>query len=225
MSWGDTPSLNIALLHRPYSGICEEAMNSDASAYAGQLARYIRDISTIRARTFDQFGCSPTRSWIAQKQAEHIAERERYRAESDKIPEIDCDAQPFKVGAMPAVFGKQRLQPDDPRLIESPAPVVHLHSTPRTVREVIEAVCRDLKQLPEEVLGGSRKRPLMLARRTTAYVLHKRGNSYPQIGSFLGGIDHSSIIHAVRQFDLHATDEMRAVAARYSVRPVVVDAA
>lgn len=84
----------------------------------------------------------------------------------------------------------------------------------RTASDVIAAVAYDFGLPAAALTLDLRHKPFMLARRTAAYVLVQRGNSTPRVGKWLG-VDHSSVIHALKQFELCATDKMRVVAARY----------
>lgn len=84
---------------------------------------------------------------------------------------------------------------------------------PVTPPEIVAAVSRALGEEPGPVLSPGREGRLMPARRTIAYVLHKRGNSYPRIARLMRRTDHSTPLHHVRQFDARATPYMRALAA------------
>ena len=87
--------------------------------------------------------------------------------------------------------------------------------TPRTSAEVIACVAAAFSLKPCALTESDRRfDEVCRARRVAAYVLWKRGSSYAQIGRWMNR-DHSTIIHAVRQYQAKATDEMREVAARY----------
>lgn len=86
-----------------------------------------------------------------------------------------------------------------------------------TSLDVISAVAYDFGITARRILSRDRTHLVMLARRTVCYVLHKRGSSYPQIGRWLG-IDHSSVIHAVREFERCAAPQMWTIAERYILR-------
>lgn len=66
-----------------------------------------------------------------------------------------------------------------------------------------ELILKRAKELfgvrPEDIVGPSRYSLYIPARFAVCTALSRRGWSYPQIGRFLGGRDHSSIIHAVRR--------------------------
>lgn len=88
---------------------------------------------------------------------------------------------------------------------------------PQTVQEVIAAIAKAFCFLPSQIVSDFRHGPLVRARQVTAYVLVKRGNSYGRVGVWMGR-DHSTIIHAVRQFEAKADDFMRAVAGTFIPR-------
>lgn len=53
-----------------------------------------------------------------------------------------------------------------------------------------------------DITGGSRKRNIVHARHIIAYELVKFfGKSYPEVGRLLGGLDHTSCIHAVKKIE------------------------
>lgn len=181
--------------------------------YVWHLARYIRDPSTIRARTIDLFGRAPDLKLISAT-IEAAAAYKKPRSENclGVKSVVKDDGSDFVVRGI--------RQPEPER--EPPAPIMVTiandqgqHEVPIvTWRDVVSAVARDFGFTFADLVGGCRLRPIMLARRTAAFVLHKRGSSFPQVGRWLG-VDHSTVIHAVRQFEQHATPDMWAVAERY----------
>ena len=68
---------------------------------------------------------------------------------------------------------------------------------------ILEMVCRDFKVTPKQVKSKSRKGNIKIARFITIYLLRKYGElpSLKEIGMFLGGRDHSTILHSLRQVD------------------------
>lgn len=69
-----------------------------------------------------------------------------------------------------------------------------------------------------EIKGKCRERPIVHIRHIACWLLHKHcttadGNSigYPRIGRFMGGRDHTTILHAVRR--VKSNPEMRSLAA------------
>lgn len=190
-----------------------------ALAYATYLARYIRDPSTIRARTIDHFGYAPSRekiaSLITRARAENDDLTEHYTGDRDNVED---DGRPFKVRAVP-------MPEPEP---SKPAPIIVHTPLGRPVEivtpsDIIAAIAFEMNVGVKDVLGGTRLKPIMLARRTAAYVLNKRGNSTKLVGRWLG-VDHSSVIHAVREFERRATPEMWAIAERYMPKPAECEA-
>lgn len=67
-----------------------------------------------------------------------------------------------------------------------------------TPQKVIDAVCKYFKVAPALVNGQSRKSELVVARQTLMYLLRKKvGLQLDEIGSLLGGRDHSTVIYGV----------------------------
>lgn len=94
-----------------------------------------------------------------------------------------------------------------------PAPCVFCPDA--SSEEIIEAIASDFGLTSADVVSQRRSRHLLPARYTAAYVLRKRGNSYPVTGHLLGGRDHSTAAHGVGRFEKTATPDMWAIAARY----------
>jgi hypothetical protein len=78
--------------------------------------------------------------------------------------------------------------------------------------EIIAAIASAFGLTADEITGGRRHNRLIPARQTTAYVLRGLGNSYRQVGVWLGGRDHSSVMEACRQFEARANAAMRELA-------------
>lgn len=202
-----------ALLHASESGVRDVDHDlSTAWTYAGELARYVRCPSTIRQYCIDRYGNAPPVEDIRELQEAHQASRERFRQASDAVGARSSDAfdfEPKRIGLWPHEEGyepQRKPEPDD-------TPIVLKRAL--TPREIIADIERAFNLDPGAITGGRRLRPISYARRTAAYVLHRRHNSSPQIARWLGGLNHTSILYAIKQFELHATPEMRRVAARY----------
>lgn len=68
----------------------------------------------------------------------------------------------------------------------------------RPVDEIIEVVGSIFGADPEAILSRNRSKAVALARQVVMYLLRTEENySYPQIGEFIGGRDHSTIIHGI----------------------------
>lgn len=79
----------------------------------------------------------------------------------------------------------------------------------------VRRLCAEAFGVEEHRLVGARRvREIAVPRQATYYVLRRRfpAMSYPQIGRFMGGRDHSTILHGIRRIEaLMARDpELRA---------------
>lgn len=208
------------VLHKSESGICEHRINSTAISYAGQLARYISNASTIRARVLEQYDLAPTIEHIRELQDASRRQRNKYREAWEALGERPEDHVEFRVGTfVRPERGRPVMAPYSPRVTNSDeqtsAEPHRPFTQPILPEDVIAGIAAEFNVSVADIKGPRKFRTIMLARRVAAYVLHKRGNSYPAIGARLGGRDHSSIIHAKREFEAKATPKMREVAARY----------
>lgn len=71
---------------------------------------------------------------------------------------------------------------------------------PITVDKILEATSAKYHLEIEEIVGASRRRPLVLARQVAMYVCRDMTDlSYPAIAEAFGGRDHTTVIHAVRK--------------------------
>ncbi len=69
-------------------------------------------------------------------------------------------------------------------------------------KRAVRRLCADAFGVEEHrLVGASRMREIVVARHATCYVLRARfpEMSFPWLGRFMGGRDHSTIINAVRQ--------------------------
>lgn len=87
------------------------------------------------------------------------------------------------------------------------APVAH--PTAATGKDLLRQIAREVGQRhgvsPTDILDGSRLRPVVRARQEVIWRLYSarhpdgtRRFSMPQIGAWLGGRDHTTILHAIR---------------------------
>jgi len=79
---------------------------------------------------------------------------------------------------------------------------------PYRIRSIILDVCRKHGVDPNDVMTASRMRPIVNCRNEIAWEIRNicaaDGNpifSFPQIGKYLGGRDHTTIIHAIRRHE------------------------
>lgn len=215
---GQVVALDVSLMHKANSGIDLTRIQLGPVHYAGQLARYIRDASTIRARTLSEWGRAPTldecRAMIEQAQAE----RQRYADESARLCEHDADAADFVPRATTRAIRDQR-RANQAAMLEKikvksePLPANDQFRTerPELISEVIACAAEGMGVSVDDLLSDIRKGDVLKARQVACHVMRQRGLSLPQIAERLNR-DHSSVINAIKRFDSHATDRMRQLA-------------
>lgn len=68
--------------------------------------------------------------------------------------------------------------------------------------DIVEAVAHYTGQRTEDILGNKRKPELVLARQSAMYLCRELlGTSYPVLGRFFGGKDHSTVIHSIQKIN------------------------
>ena len=187
--------------------------------HANRLARYITDPSTIVSYTKLEFGTSPSRELCAKLIEEHRRSRivkpiwENKTVAKDGVGE---DGIHYKVPGLvrlprlvepkpkPAPVAKEK-QPKLPKAKAKPQ-YVPPEIAPDDLYSVrlLKLVASDFKIKPGDILGKDRRRRFIHARAVMIFILRERNPavwSFPQIGKFLGGRDHSSIINLWRQRD------------------------
>jgi len=75
---------------------------------------------------------------------------------------------------------------------------------PETGMKLVQCVADDFNISYGELVGDGRSRKYVEARAVVVRVLRMRGWSYPKIARLIGKRDHSTIIHAIDTFDIHA---------------------
>lgn len=202
------------VLHNSESGINEHKINGNSWSYANELARYIRCPTTIRVRVLEQYDVAPSLDAIRNLQSKHGEQRAKYRAAWNGLGERPEDHVSFQVGTYgkPA-RGKPRIQ--NPVEFTPPPEMKRPVGIPHFPSEIIASIAMEFHLKPEDMTSTGRQAKLMKARQTAIYVLRNRGNSYPQIGRWMGGKDHASMIHHFHKFEQHATPGMREIASRY----------
>jgi len=66
--------------------------------------------------------------------------------------------------------------------------------------EIISAVCKYYNIQKEDLIGGGRKKELILPRQVAIYLMREQtSKSFPEIGKIFGGKDHSTIFHAEKR--------------------------
>jgi len=68
------------------------------------------------------------------------------------------------------------------------------------IEQIVQLVCHHMEIRREELLGHSRQKRFATARHIAQYLARKFTNlSYPEIGQYFGGRDHTSVLHAYRR--------------------------
>lgn len=186
----------------------------DPAFYAKHLASYISDASTIRTNTVRMFGRSPSLDIIKCMMREAEAARNFQRRDMERLEEWNDNGNAWRPR------GLVSPEPPKPVFIEPESIAVAIakpksRPVPKTPREVIAAIAADYGFTADEITGKARHRKFMMARNAAAYALKKRGNSFPSVGKFLGGRDHSTIVHAVKRFEDMATGNDWAIVRQY----------
>jgi chromosomal replication initiation ATPase DnaA len=83
----------------------------------------------------------------------------------------------------------------------------------------VQSVADDFAISYGELIGEGRSRHLVEARVVVVAVLRERGWSFPRIGKLIGGRDHSTIIWAHQNFDIHAKRNPRVLNLYKQYRP------
>jgi len=85
-----------SFLHRAGGGIPRDRSEEGPLAYAAQLARYIKDASTIRAHVMSHYGRAPSLDRIRHLQAAETEHAREYRRASEMLGMAE-EAKDFRV--------------------------------------------------------------------------------------------------------------------------------
>lgn len=167
-------------------GTYEGFEHASHMTYARRLASYIKDASTIRARTMDEYGRAPTIDQIKEMQAEHrrMAQMHDY---GEAIEEND-----FQVDTL-------FREPENKKAVKIPPFQLRNRPKPIDYREVIAAVANSAGYSISAIVGNSRIDEIAAVRCICICLLSERGNSFSQIGKWLGGRDHTTISHSKKR--------------------------
>jgi len=221
--------------HSGFNEVEEHYPWGDARAplrYAERLSRYIGDASTVRVRVLDRFGRAPSIETIRSYRS-HWLDEVRERSAPFYVKGMENDEEEEgepEVGASDQQI--LALAISEPEAEPTPEPVVHevtaltraatgLHSS----ADVINACAMACNISHGELIGSMRSRQYVEARNLCAAVLRARGNSYPNVGRFIGGRDHSTIIHSVRTFFDREITKPEMAAAWVALAPCITKAA
>lgn len=76
------------------------------------------------------------------------------------------------------------------------------------VEQILDAVCAEFKQRPEDILSASRRHDLVFARQVAMYLCRKHlGLSFPELGRAFGGRDHSTALYSCRKVEQLQRDD------------------
>lgn len=109
---------------------------------------------------------------------------------TEEAPEVELVAEPV-VETPPAA-----PEPAEPN------PILDALRARQTIRPMIRAACCACGVTMEELLSLRRAAGIVDARQTAAWLLRTFSSlSYPAIGRYLGGRDHTTILHSCRRID------------------------
>lgn len=153
--------------------------------YARQIA-YISNPSTIRARVLEEYGRAPSIERIRKIQDERRGKSMEVRPSRYKNEEMDD----FHV------VGLVKRKRPKPQEVNRPLPP----SVPsvKTPIDIIADVAWRMGLKAADVIGPSRERRFIHARRVIASIFVHRGMSRPDAASRIGRTDHSTIINLLR---------------------------
>ncbi len=186
--------------------------------YAQRLASYIRDPSTIRARTLDEFGRAPSLGECANLRARYERREQREkRTLANRSREITHRKTKFRCGhpyvdeniifmetkTLCWTCEAERIASEErARLARLEIARFKAEQAARMANDVLKAsearrmllAACDYYEIPvSRVFGPCRKRPTSRARQVTAYaVKEKLGWSYPRIAELIGYEDHTT---------------------------------
>lgn len=209
--------------------------------YAAKLVRRHSDVGFILAQLDREYGPhNVTRAQVAEMRAKIDNDNQRARQRYLVEVELALKAEPVKTSAQIAADkrAKELAEREEAqrrakrREIERKASQrarlnrhfeavraldgkVNPAFEPFTVPEIIACIAWHMGVEPSDIIGDRRHEKTVLARNVVAYVLVKHGNSSSQVGKWINR-DHSSVLHAIKNFEKNATDKMRAIAARYT---------
>jgi chromosomal replication initiator protein len=149
---------------------------------------------------------APPSKSVRRAMITHIADREQLNLSSgaaDRLAEAELNTWNELRGALLElrfVRGQDgssiRLTDVRRYLAEQPAP----HAI--EIREIALAVAKHFSLRLGDLQSASRRRGVVDARNITAYLTRQStGQSLQQIGQFLGGRDHTTILHGIRKFE------------------------
>ncbi len=192
--------------------------------YARLLAQRHSDVGFILAQLEREYGDHGlTRNQVAAMRktiAPRSGPKMLRHVNDDFIRKMDFDEYKAAIKADNVFVGKLNealhivAKPQAPRKrTYTPPPVQDI---PVGQREIVALIANDMDVSYAELIGPSRKSPIMAARLVAYKVLTERGNSMAQVGRWIGGRDHSTVINGLKKFERDATPWMRELVARWT---------
>lgn len=89
-------------------------------------------------------------------------------------------------------------QSDQPTVSDQPIPKPP-KATARLSTRILYEVATRHNMTVDEMIGRDRRPRYIRARQEAMYLLRQAGYSYPQVGRFVGGRDHTTALHGERQ--------------------------
>ena len=86
---------------------------------------------------------------------------------------------------------------------------IEINDEPLTTESILEKVCAHFDVSREDICSKSRKQPIVYIRQLAMYLANKHTDkSTSQIGHCVGGRNHATVIHSIKQIkNLIDTDE------------------
>lgn len=168
-------------------------MEAGPYAYAQKLASYIACPSTIRVRTLEWWGRAPSLRQCKAYRDEVLRRRGAPEPKSRSEEPTDKDGLEF---AVPGTVDARTIKPaPEPEPLLPPVPEIQ-----SDWRVLVKVVAEHFGMTFADIVGRSRLAAINEARQLCYLLLYERGNSYPQIGRWLGGRDHQPVIHGCKVF-------------------------
>jgi hypothetical protein len=163
------------------------------NAYARQLATYIASPTKIQALTRLEFDRVPPLRKIAdwRFEVEQKARRFKLMASVGLEEVAEPEVRTYAKGGTVYV----------PARVELPAAELPSITGVRCHRDIVAAVAMGFGLTYAETIGQARGTQHVCARAVAARILRERGNSFPQIGRYLGDRDHSTIINLLSKYE------------------------
>ena len=186
-----------------------EAVDFRSPAHqARYLATYISDPSTIQAYCMNSWGTAPSIERIKKLRSDYLNTRRHYSRVVEKPCRDDGDIQ--RLGALP-VAKPVEITPEPPiepkKVLDRPMKLVWPEHRPTSffdLGELIDSVAKDFDISHGELIGSDRGRVFVHARWVVWRILRDRGWSNRRAALALNRTDHSTVIHAMENFDVRA---------------------